>query len=435
MTNALAIAAVTRTLRNLLGGVAAADYVGLPDDTRPTAEIRITTLPLDRVRNGDGDSSGNQLNLFLYHAEPSASWRNTELPRQVRPGEGGHPPLALNLYYMLTAYGQSDSELVAHVLLGTAMRILHDHSVLGRAEIRAALAQSGLDAQVERVRITPQPVSLDEVSKLWTGFQSEYRLSAAYQVAVVLIESQRAPRAPLPVLRRGEEDRGPVAVAAPGATLLGVRAFVDPSLDEQPPSGKPAAELGDVVVLEGVHLGSDPLTARLGHPRLDTPLELPPEPERSDTEVRVALPAAGDPGVPARWPAGFYTIELLQQRPGLPSWTTNRLPFGLAPTITNLDPTSRPAAAQPFDLEVRCTPQVLPEQRAVLLLGAREIPPTSVTTPADPDAETTLAFPVQGLAEGAYVVRLRVDGADSIPIDFTAGVPRFDAGQTVTITP
>lgn len=190
-----------------------------------------------------------------------------------------------------------------------------------------------------------------------------------------------------------------------------------------------------MLVLAGTHLGSDALTARLRQARLEAPFELKPEPERSAEEVRVALPAAGDAGVPARWPAGFYTIELVQRPPGLPAWTTNRLAFGLAPTITHLDPTSWALGAQPFDLEVRCTPQMLAEQRPVLLLGDREIDPRSVTTPADPDADTTLVFPVDGLAEGAHVVRLRLDGVDSIPIDFTAGGPRFDAAQTVTITP
>lgn len=435
MSNALAIAAVTRTLRNLLNNIGATDFSGLPDDTRPTAEIQVTTLPLDRVRNGDGDSSRNQVNLFLYHAEPSAAYRNMDLPRQVRPGETGRPPLALNLYYMLTAYGQSDSELVAHVLLGTAMRILHDHPILSRAEIRSALPQGELDTQFENVRVTPQPVSLDEVSKLWTGFQSEYRLSAAYQVSVILIESLRSSVSPLPVLSRGAADRGPVAIAAPGPNLLEVKEIFDPTLPNRPALGKPSAELGDVLVLAGTAFGSDPLTARFRHARRDEPLEVAPAPERTETEVRVTLPAAGDAGVPAEWPAGVYTVELVVQRPDVPAWTTNRLPFALGPTIDGIAPDTEAAGSQPFDLTITCRPQVTADQRATLLLAGREIVPSSVTTPNDPDAATTLVFPVEGVAEGTHVVRLRVDGADSIPIDFTATPPQFDAAQTLTITP
>jgi hypothetical protein len=278
-------------------------------------------------------------------------------------------------------------------------------------------------------------VSLDEVSKLWTGFQSEYRLSAAYQVSVVLIDSLRSSVAPLPVLSRGEADRGPLALAAPGPSLLEVREIFDPALPTRPPNGKPAAELGDVLVLAGTGLGSDPLAARFRHFRSDEPLEVEPLPERTDAEVRVPLPGAGDAGVPAQWPAGVYTVELVVRRPDVPSWTTNRLPFALGPTLDGIVPASQAAGAQPFDLTVECRPQVQAGQRVSLLLGGREILPASVATPGgDPDAPTTLVFPVDGMPVGSHVVRLRVDGADSVPIDFTSMPPQFDAGQTVTIT-
>jgi hypothetical protein len=435
MSNALAIAAVTRTLRTLLNNLTLTDFSGLPLDTRPTSMIEVTALPLDRVHNGDGDGSRNQVNLFLYHAEPSAAWRSQDLPRQVRPGETGRPPLALNLYYLLTAYGQQDSELIAHVLLGAAMRILHDHPVLSRTEIRTALPEAELDTQFENVRLTPQPVSLDEVSKLWTGFQSKYRLSAAYQVSVVLIESLRPSISPLPVLQRGKADRGPIALAAPGPSLLEVRQIYDPTLPQRPAAGKPAAELGDVLVLGGTSFGSDPLTARFRHARLEEPIPVAPSPGRSETEVSVTLPAPGVAGVPAAWPAGVYTVELLVQRPDVPAWTTNRLPFALGPTVGSIAPATEAKGSQPFALTLECRPQVLPAQRATLLLAGREIAPASVATPGNPDAPTTLVFPVDGLNDGTYVVRLRVDGADSVPIDFTAVPPQFSAAQTLTITP
>jgi hypothetical protein len=433
MSNALSVAAVTRTLRNLLDAITALDFSALPSDTRPSARIEVTALPPAHARVEN--AAHNQVNLFLYHTEVSAAWRNMDMPRRTRPGEGGFPPLALNLFYLVTVYAEDDSELIAQVLLGTAMRILHDHPVLDRAEIRSALAPSELDSQVERVRITPQPITLDELARLWSGFQAEYRLSAAYQAAVVLIESERPHLAALPVLRRGGEDRGPMVVAAPAPTLLEIREFFDPSLPSRPLHGKPAAELGDVLIIRGTGFGGDPLAARFRHMRLDAPLTRPLGSERSDTGVQVPLPGAAEPGVPAAWPAGFYTVELELRRPGMPVWTTNRLPFGLAPTITGITPTSEAAGAQPFDLTLTCTPQVLPEQHAVLLMGDREIAPRSVTTPADPDTDTTLAFPIAGLTPGAFVVRLRVDGADSIPVDFSGALPRFDSDQTVTITP
>jgi hypothetical protein len=430
----LGIAGVTRTLRNLLGTVASADYSGLPDDTRPSAEIEITTLPLDRVRNDD--SSRNRLNLFLYQAEPSAAYRNMDPPDQIRSGETGRPMLALNLYYILTAYGEGDSELVAHVLLGAAMRLFHDHPVLSREELRDALQDSELGAQFERIRITPQPTSLDEISKLWTGFQSEYRLSSAYHVSVVLIESRRPSRVPLPVLKRGAGDRGPVAVATVGPTLSEIKEIFDPLLPVRAPHGKPSAELGDVIVLHGSNLAGESVTARFWNMHLDEPLELALLPERSSSEARVALPKADDPGVTAQWQPGFYTIDLLVKRPHLPAWATNRLAFALSPTLESINPASQAAGSQPFDLTATCRPQVLrDQQRVTLLLGDREFSPIRLSHGTAPESATKVVFSIDGMLEGTHVVRLRIDGADSVPIDFTATPPVFAENQKLTITP
>ena len=88
--------------------------------------------------------------------KPGSAWRNRDVPGRIRPGEDGFTPLALNLFYLLTLYAENDSELIGHVLLGTAMHILHDHSLLSRAEVRSALALSELDAQIEQVVVRPK---------------------------------------------------------------------------------------------------------------------------------------------------------------------------------------------------------------------------------------------------------------------------------------
>jgi hypothetical protein len=178
MSNSLAIAAVTAALRHLLDRGLSADVPG----------TRVTTRPPDKARDGQ---SGNQVNLFLYRTAPNAAWRNADWP-----GSDGQPPLALNLSYLLSAYGQNDDDPdpYSHRLLGEAMRILHDHAVLDPAAVREALPGNDLHEQAERVRVALQPLSLDELSKLWTTFQTPYRISVAYEVSVVLIASARGRR-------------------------------------------------------------------------------------------------------------------------------------------------------------------------------------------------------------------------------------------------
>jgi hypothetical protein len=334
----------------------------------------------------------------------------------------------LNLYYLLTAYGQGDDSQTVdgHRLLGRAMRVLHDHPVLSSAEIMAAFPDGDLDQQIEHVRITPQPMTLDEMSKLWTTFQAKYRISTAYEVSVVLIESTRAVRTPLPVLKRGEEDRGVDAqgnLMSPFPTLTGI-AF--------PTEKQPSAELGDTLILRGHHLDGDSLTARFSNPRLNSALEIvlpAPITTTDTTDIPVTLP--NDLVSNVQWVAGYYTVSLDVNRSSDPVnalRSTNELSFSIAPHLTSLLVTPVPGHAGDLTLTLTCSPEVRPEQRTTLLFGGNEIPVNTRTAQTDP-----LAFDLKGVTAGDYLVRLRVDGVDSLLVNYAETPPVFDDTQKVTI--
>jgi hypothetical protein len=214
VSNSLALAAATTALRNLL-------LAQIPALDGELADLEVTTQPLDLARK---NITKAQLNLFLYLVTFNSAWRNMDLPRQVRPGEMAPPPLALNLHFLVTAYGRGevDTDALSQRVLAASMSVLHDHPLLSATEIRSALADNDLADQIERIRITPQPMTMDDMSKLWTACQASYRTSTAYEVSVALIDSRAAGRAPLPVLRRGPQDRGVTAVAsaAPAVTEI-----------------------------------------------------------------------------------------------------------------------------------------------------------------------------------------------------------------------
>src|SRR5256885_15296884 len=111
MSTPAAIEAVSIALRNLITN-------GVPDLPHQI----VTTKPLDEARDTD---KRDQINLFLYQTVPNAAWRNQDMPRQIQPGETGHPPLALNLYYLVTAYGKEDDDTLSHRWLGRVMSVLH----------------------------------------------------------------------------------------------------------------------------------------------------------------------------------------------------------------------------------------------------------------------------------------------------------------------
>ena len=213
MSTPAAIAAVTATLTQLLQGAV---------DTNHDINATVTAHPPDAARKGVQE---NQINLFLYRISIDAAWRNQD-PPAIRPGETGQPPLPLVLSYLVTTYGEDDQEILAHRLLGIAMAAMHDRPVLSRTAIAGLTGDaggSGLDQQVQRVRITPDPRPQDEISRMWATFGTGYRLSVSYDAAVVLIDSSRPVESPMPVLMRGPGDTGPLATLAPFPQLTAVQ--------------------------------------------------------------------------------------------------------------------------------------------------------------------------------------------------------------------
>jgi hypothetical protein len=416
MSNSLAIAAVTATLQSILQQGVHAD----PD----LSGTSVTISPLDKAR--PTGASGNQLNLFLYQVVRNAAWSNAAMPRQNLNGELAVPPLPLNLYYLLTSFGAADDSArpYGHELLGKAMSILHDHPVLSADDIKAATSgfqpplDSQLDSQLENVRITLHPITVDELSKLWTGFATQYRLSAAYEVGVALIESTRPSNAPLPILTRGKGDTG---VTAQSDLIPPIPTLESLTL----PKKQPSALLGDTVTLSGFHLDGTNVGVVFNHPLWTAPVEVLPLGSGSDKEVKVVIP--NDAPASLNWPAGFYSLAVLVQRPEENfRRSTNQLMLPLAPKIV----ISANTAPDGVICSTISAPQIWPEQRATLLLGDRELMADAHSTKT-----ATLTFPKVKLAPGTYYVRLRVDGVDSLLVDRTAKPPQYDPSQKVTVAP
>jgi hypothetical protein len=409
MSNSAAIAAVTATLRNLL-------TAGVATDT-DLVDATVTIQPPDRARaNGN---SANQINVFLYHVSPSSQWRNMPYPGSARPGDNGNPVLGLNLYYLITAFGRdNDSQRpFSHQLLGRAMSTLHDHPLLGADEIKSVLPGNDLWNQVERVRFTLQPFSMEEIAKLWTSFQTQYRLSVAYEASVVLIESTRPTLAALPVLARGSKsDSGITSQPSPLSPFPTIESV-------SAPKKQASALVGDTITLGGRNLAGDQVALQFTHPRLAAPIVLPVDAESSDVQVTVAIP--NDPG---NWLAGLYTVVAIIKVNGEPDRSSNAVPLAIAPQITSDLSAPVPRRQGTATIDLTCSPQVRADQRIALLLGSREIP-----APARADSTNRLVFTISDAPAGEFWVRLRVDGVESQLVDRSTPVPEYIKSQKVTI--
>jgi len=143
-----------------------------------TMEITLTspqkvTLSLDRL-----------INLFLYQVIENPFAKNQE-PVRVGLNRLRHPPLALNLYYLLTPYAKDERDNKdEHLLLGEAMRIFYEHSILRDPHLQGALRGSG-----EELSLVLCPMNLEELMRIWSSLQMSYRLSVCYEVRIALVDS------------------------------------------------------------------------------------------------------------------------------------------------------------------------------------------------------------------------------------------------------
>lgn len=447
MSNVLAIAAVTQLLKDLIN-----DALINGDVSQALgADFAVTALPPDRVVTEGGADQPTRLNLFLYRVSPNAALRNEDLPTRNSAGRlVQRPRLALDLHYILTAVSQE--ELHAEILLGYAMQLFHEQPILGRETIRAALdlavfddilpeefdpiRASQLADQIELLKITPQTLSMDDMSKLWTAFQASYRTTVAYNVSLVLIERELPVRPTLPVLSRGGLT-DPVTGRDPGIQVRpNLSTSVPTVTSAKPADGHPVMRLGGAVEITGFALdGGAPgteVSVRFSEPGTGVVLAMAPLAPAAPTRLLIQLPstAALPPGSPAEgtvndpasWRVGPYVIDVRVQYSDGRELVSNSLPLALAPAST---PGASPA---PPDVEISmtCSPPIRPGQTVAILAGQQM---QVLASPATSITQATATF--AGLSSGSEVaVRLRVDGIDSPVIDLATTPPSL---ETVTV--
>lgn len=432
MSSALAIASVTAVLRDLLNnGLIDANISSL------LGNVIVSTLSPDRI-DVTTDNQQSQLNLFLYQVTPNAGWRNVGLPSRNANGDRiSNPPLALNLHYLLTAYGVQD--LHAEILLGYGMQLFHETPVLPRAAIRTSLQNpqqvgsgSGLPAemqalftselaeQVEQIKIVPETLNTEEISRMWSAFQAHYRPTAAYQASVVLIESKQSVKTALPVKER----------------QVHVFPFNQPVIDEIRSQAPPSTEIeinkpilpGHNLVLMGHGLSAEQVVVDVGG------IEVTPA-ANAVSPNQVIVP------VPAGVKAGVRGVQVIHSKsmgnPPLPHqlFESNVAAFVLRPVI---DTANIVFTAGPGDEPIEGTvsfivdPAVGDSQRVVLVLNELAPPGspgtassgnsysfiapsrTNVSPPlSPPDSTQIFDIPIKGVKAGTYLVRVLIDGAES----------------------
>lgn len=144
------------------------------------------------------DKGDLALSVFLYSIKENGESRQTHM---IKRGSDAiqFPPMTVDLHYLITAHSTAELQvrgLDEHRILGRAMQILYDNSIL-----RGSLLQGSLAERNEEVRIVMESIPAESLTRMWNFADNPYRLSLSYIVGPVNIDSNRIKTAK-PVLER-----------------------------------------------------------------------------------------------------------------------------------------------------------------------------------------------------------------------------------------
>jgi Pvc16 N-terminal domain len=398
VSNFRAIATATEALRRYL-------------ERSLSSDIPEFAVKVQAVKPPADPPSEPTVSVFLYQATPNGALRNRDAPTRDRDGRVlARPQAAVDLHYVISFYGEEPT-LIPQRMLGSVVRALHEQPTLSRADLLDAaaapfLSGSDLAESPQLVRLTPNQLDIDDMSKLWSMlFQTPFALSVIYTATAVLIDGNATPASAMPVLRRG----------------IAVEPFIRPLIQtvlSRPAGSGARPDDGPVtrdreLALVGRNLRRPGMSALVGGSAADVV-------SSGDELVVLAQPAELPSGV---HPVQLrYDVALGNPAKPHPALESNAAPYVRRPRV--LAATQQPAPPDGQAVRMRLDIPVLAEQRVTLLLDERAPagrPHSYQFTapfPATPGHEVTV--PVDGVEAGTYLVRVQVDGAQS-PLDVDGG--------------
>ncbi len=361
--------------------------------------VRPDALGSDKLKTG--------VNLYLYQVVSNPAHSNADLPTRRADGAlARRPQIALDLHYLLSFYG-NDADLEPQRLLGSVARALHARPVLTRDAIVRTLQQSdappwiaasNLAEQIDRVRFTPMLLSLEELSKIWSVFfQTKYALSVAYAGSVVLIETEDVAIHPGVPVR--ERTVSVVPVRSP--TIDRVRAVGG---DTQP------ILAGGTIEILGRQLKGEATAVLVDGTEVAA---------RSVSDQRIVVELASAVS------AGPHGVQVVHARTvegraaNRRSVDSNLAAFVLRPSVNSAavaDVSGVGAVQRMEHITLQLSPPIGALQRVAVLLQSLSAGGVGLRCPCAPPMTDSdrLTVPIPGAPAGEYLVRVEVDGVESL---------------------
>jgi hypothetical protein len=124
-----------------------------------------------------------RLSMYLYRILENPYMKN-RFPVDGTGGKLRKAPLTLDLYYLLTPLVGTPREQM--IVLGKTMQVLYDRPILEGADLSGSLGTNG-----EAIRLVLNPVSLEELTRVWQALEIPYRLSVCYLARVIILDSEQ----------------------------------------------------------------------------------------------------------------------------------------------------------------------------------------------------------------------------------------------------
>ncbi len=146
-----------------------------------------TDIVLDAPNRTVPDTA--RLSLYLYHVELDPQMRNQPMPAQGT-NELLMAPQAVRTYYLLTPLLNLEDQ--NHLILGRILQTLHDRPFLN--ELAGVPLGDSLGGGSPELRLSMEQMRLEDISRIWHSMGADYRLSIAYMMRSIIIDSAIDPR-------------------------------------------------------------------------------------------------------------------------------------------------------------------------------------------------------------------------------------------------
>jgi hypothetical protein len=386
----------------------------------------VTALPPDALT---GDAA---VGMYLYHLAEDAGYKNQVWSGRPQPPMR-YSPMGLNLYYVLSAHSDLTGSLAPYceqLLMGIAVKALHDYPIVDDATSvnSVTVLHADLRHAENPLRIELRHLPPGEAVSYWTAGSRPLRLSAYYEVRMILLEPEEPAAGGGRVLTYGiqsfvgglphlETSRNKVKFRLPTETT-------DRVIEVQPAVAAPGTE----VTFMGINLSGDAVSLQIraqGWPdavALDPAWGVVASSDRLFATVQ--LTASGRPVLPGAYTAAAKVVRQFADPAGATKTVeqvSNQTPFTIVPAVTTL--------SAPVDGVFTLTGAtfVHPDPPASLavdvIIGGTQLqkaaaPPAPlapgrfrITSPTT----ILIRFPADAVVGSSVPVRVVVNGAESLP--------------------